>query len=134
METYFSGILKRMCVPEDEHLCIVQSIFHVVQTTVSPVDPVVVDVWKVSYRFRYDPTRINFIPANRSSIQGLKQVPLLGTDTEPYCAICLEKDFEQEPFTRLPCTHHFHVHCIVQCLEINHLCPLCRYPMPTEED
>jgi hypothetical protein len=35
--------------------------------------------------------------------------------------------------TRLPCLHHFHRRCIVRWLEISHMCPMCRHPMPTME-
>lgn len=34
---------------------------------------------------------------------------------------------------RLPCLHHFHLHCIIPWLEKNRLCPVCRYPMPTNQ-
>ncbi|PRQ40845.1 putative transcription factor C2H2 family [Rosa chinensis] len=133
-ETLICEYLKSMGVPEDEHPAVVDNLFRVVEAAVSPVDAVVVFVWDAIYRVGdgHEPYRPNGIPASRSSIQGLEQVTL-DTDTSLSCAICLE-DFEQEPTTRLPCRHHFHVHCIVQCLEINHTCPLCRYPMPTEED
>ncbi|KAM5581800.1 hypothetical protein ABKV19_010833 [Rosa sericea] len=125
-----------MDVPQDEHPAIVHKLFGVVEAAVTPVDAVVVGVFDITYRIGdgHEPCRPNWIPASRSSIQGLEQVTL---DSDiiacsPSCAICLE-DFEQEPITRLPCRHHFHLHCIVQCLEISHMCPLCRYPMPTED-
>ncbi|XP_004298444.1 PREDICTED: uncharacterized protein LOC101309444 [Fragaria vesca subsp. vesca] len=134
-EKFISKCLKRMSVPEDEHPFIVQKLFDAIEAAASPVDPVVVFVWEVIHRVgdgHDEPSRLNFIPASRSSIQGLEPVTVL--DADPLsCAICLD-DFEQQPFTRLPCTHPFHVHCIVQCLEINHLCPICRYAMPTEEE
>ncbi|KAL6190025.1 hypothetical protein ACLB2K_036426 [Fragaria x ananassa] len=139
--------LNKLHVPGYVHRAIAKKIFDVVEAAVSPEDPVVVYVFDSIWRFgdehddpsrpnlrdlthrvgdRHDgPSRPKVIPASRSSILGLEPVTVLDTVTESSCAVCLE-DFEQAPFTRLPCTHQFHVHCIVQCLEINHLCPLCR--------
>ncbi|KAL6192730.1 hypothetical protein ACLB2K_033816 [Fragaria x ananassa] len=149
--------LNKLHVPGYVHRAIARKIFDVVEAAVSPEDPVVVYVfdslwrfgdghddpsspnlwdWDVTHRVgdgHVEPSRPNLIPASRSSILGLEPVTVLDTVTESSCAVCLE-DFEQEPFTRLPCIHQFHVRCIAQCLEINHLCPLCRYAMPTEED
>ncbi|PRQ46381.1 putative transcription factor C2H2 family [Rosa chinensis] len=51
------------------------------------------------------------------------------------CAICLD-DFEVGRNTsRLPCLHVFHgpcIQCIVEWLDIDHHCPLCRYPLAPE--
>ncbi|KAL6139570.1 hypothetical protein ACLB2K_057874 [Fragaria x ananassa] len=53
----------------------------------------------------------------------------------PECPICLE-DFAAsataafvKPITALPCTHHYHVHCIVQWMENSHLCTQCQSKM-----
>ncbi|XP_024179317.1 E3 ubiquitin-protein ligase RNF165-like [Rosa chinensis] len=136
-EAPISESLSRMGVPQDEHLTAVHMLFQAVEDAGDPELPVVLAVWDNTYHGRGgggDGCRPHSIPASRSSIQGLEQVTI---DSDiitysPSCAICLE-DFEQEPITGLPCRHHFHVHCIVQCLEISHMCPLCRYPMPTED-
>ncbi|KAL6219239.1 hypothetical protein ACLB2K_012445 [Fragaria x ananassa] len=87
--------------------------------------------------------KANLTPATRSFVHGLKKFRLdsleeaVVRDQTPTCAICL-KDFaesveEEELITFLPCKHHYHVNCIVLWLEINHVCPLCRCPMPTVE-
>ncbi|PRQ58696.1 putative transcription factor C2H2 family [Rosa chinensis] len=84
--------------------------------------------------------RVNFIPASRSSIKSLKKTRLDSLEESvirliPSCAICLE-DFAEctdQMVTTLPCKHQYHEGCIVQSLEISHLCPLCRYPMPIVE-
>lgn len=85
------------------------------------------------------------LPATKSSIEALKEVKVddFGTEaTIEQCTICLEKlSFElnenhddhhhHEGVVSMPCSHVFHMDCIVQWLEINHKCPLCRYAMPT---
>ncbi|XP_004297439.1 PREDICTED: E3 ubiquitin-protein ligase RNF115-like isoform 2 [Fragaria vesca subsp. vesca] len=121
--------LNNIGVREAEHPAILHKIFQVVEAAVSPVDAVVVLVSELTVSER------NAIPASRTAIQGLERVTVIDIDGSSHtsCSICLE-DFEhQEPITRLPCTHHFHINCIVQWLEVDHLCPLCRYPMPIEE-
>ncbi|KAL6136209.1 hypothetical protein ACLB2K_053915 [Fragaria x ananassa] len=133
-EALISEHLKSMGVPQHEHSAIAQRVFLLVEAAVTPVDAVVVGVWDTFYPPLYVPHIPDFVPASRSSIRALEQVTL---DSEtiactPSCAICLE-DFEQEPVTPLPCRHHFHLHCIVQYLEVNHMCPLCRYSMPTQD-
>lgn len=105
--------------------------------------------------------RAKLIPATKSSIEGLEKVRvdnLEGEEEEEQCSrpkkrsrqscvICLdpldaartteEQDScaEQEvTINRLPCSHLYHGECIVMWLKINHMCPMCRYPMPTVEE
>ena len=33
----------------------------------------------------------------------------------------------------MPCSHYFHEQCIFSWLQLNHVCPLCRFPLPTEK-
>ena len=84
--------------------------------------------------------KANLTPATRSFIHGLKKLRLDGLEEAviketPTSAICLQDFAEsvEELITCLPCKHYFHVNCIVLCLEINHICSYCRYPMPTLE-
>ncbi|XP_004295820.1 PREDICTED: E3 ubiquitin-protein ligase RING1-like [Fragaria vesca subsp. vesca] len=91
--------------------------------------------------------RSKLIPAAKHSIDDLKKGRLLVDSSEleavvtrtPSCAICLDNFDRHEPMmmmrvTRLPCSHSYHQDCIIHWLEINHVCPLCRYPMPTTDN
>ncbi|PRQ43257.1 putative transcription factor C2H2 family [Rosa chinensis] len=52
----------------------------------------------------------------------------------PSCVICMELFIDHQRIIRLACSHYYHKHCFVRWLEINNTCPLCRCPMPIEED
>ncbi|PRQ53972.1 putative transcription factor C2H2 family [Rosa chinensis] len=90
----------------------------------------------------FETHRVRFVSATTSSIMSLQKVRIdsLEEDTikqNPSCAICIN-DFAEggvdQLITLLPCAHHYHLDCIVPWLKTSHLCPLCRYPMPTVEE
>jgi len=81
------------------------------------------------------------IPASAEAIDSLKTFTIssfLGTKTEK-CNICLkefrfEENEEDVKLSSMPCDHVFHYRCIVKWLQMSHTCPLCRYPMPTDNN
>ncbi|KAF7848845.1 hypothetical protein BT93_L1512 [Corymbia citriodora subsp. variegata] len=83
-----------------------------------------------------DDTEFGAIPAAREAIETLERTkpdksPSEGYEAEP-CSICLEemKVLDVEA-ARMPCKHVFHYDCIARWLNTSHLCPLCRFSMPT---
>ncbi|XP_017980977.1 PREDICTED: uncharacterized protein LOC18592345 [Theobroma cacao] len=93
---------------------------------------------------------LNFKPASRSSIQALKRMKLgddedhllpfkkrrrldglTSSTSEKECSICLDEISDSEEVALMPCGHVYHDGCIVRWLETSHLCPLCRYKMPS---
>ncbi|KAK9925291.1 hypothetical protein M0R45_033619 [Rubus argutus] len=86
--------------------------------------------------------RFRFVPATRSAIESLHKVRLdslekASMELNPSCSICYD-DFAEDGVDQLviplPCAHHYHADCIIHWLERSHLCPLCRYALPTVEE
>ncbi|XP_015081235.1 E3 ubiquitin-protein ligase RING1-like [Solanum pennellii] len=79
------------------------------------------------------------IPTSKYAIEGLEKVKVETLNGDKgfgeTCMICLgkliTKDFVE--LTRMPCKHVFHGDCIIQWLEKNHVCPLCRFRMPIDK-
>ncbi|MBA0720931.1 hypothetical protein Golax_008526 [Gossypium laxum] len=97
-----------------------------------------------------DGDALNFKPATYFSVQTLRRykwgddeeqdcLPLKKrrrlreglSSTNKECAICLNEFSEGDEVASMPCTHVFHDGCIVKWLKTSHLCPLCRFQMPT---
>ena len=49
-----------------------------------------------------------------------------GTFDEAFCSVCLVEYENGEVISQLPCGHAFHEQCIVEWLQIQAICPLCR--------
>ncbi|PRQ51395.1 putative transcription factor C2H2 family [Rosa chinensis] len=127
-----AGSLSSMGVPEAEHPTIIENIYLVLDVAVSPELPVIVAVWDMTC-IRCSPDLVPavpniVVPATSSSIEeGLEEAEAIVAET-PSCVICTE-DLplgDEQLINRLPCKHHFHVHCILRWLEISGVCPLCR--------
>ncbi|KAK9116836.1 hypothetical protein Sjap_015783 [Stephania japonica] len=77
-----------------------------------------------------------FVPALRSAIDKLEKV-ILKMDAIKCgsgcvnCRVCLENMEIGTEVTRMPCSHIFHPNCIDEWLDRHHVCPLCKYRMPT---
>lgn len=74
------------------------------------------------------------VPASPASIKELEKVTCDGVGDEfkqHGCVICLEEFNVGMEVTRMPCMHVFHGDCLARWLEKSHLCPFCRYEMPT---
>ncbi|KAH0650059.1 hypothetical protein KY284_029971 [Solanum tuberosum] len=80
------------------------------------------------------------IPTSKDAIEGLEKVKVetLNGDKSfgETCMICLGKLLTKDivELTRMPCKHMFHGDCIIQWLEKNHVCPLCRFRMPIDKE
>ncbi|XP_024177936.1 RING finger protein 150 [Rosa chinensis] len=144
-------VLSRMDVPEDERTVIIENIFQVLESA-NTMLPICVDIKRVTCRLQYmrdrsdqmiprvtnesmDTYEVRPIPAAKSFIKDLERVGLDDSeDVKESCVICMECFEGGVQAIRLPCSHIFHENCSVQWLMTSHLCPLCRYPMPCEED
>ncbi|XP_050384714.1 uncharacterized protein LOC126801255 [Argentina anserina] len=146
-----SEVLSRMDVPERKQKVILKDIFQVLESTTTEL-PIHVGINRITFRLGYIRDRSNEmiqrvtnesmatyearpIPASKSFIKDLERVSLDDSDNvKESCVICMECFEVGVQAIRLPCSHFFHEECSVQWLMTSHLCPLCRYPMPCEED
>ncbi|XP_062204267.1 E3 ubiquitin-protein ligase RDUF2-like [Phragmites australis] len=73
------------------------------------------------------------VPASSKAIIGLKEARAGDAGLQAVCAVCLQ-DFDAEDKLRaMPCSHAFHQDCIFGWLRVNHVCPLCRHALPTQQ-
>ncbi|PIA32733.1 hypothetical protein AQUCO_04400140v1 [Aquilegia coerulea] len=77
------------------------------------------------------------IGASTASIDALEKIKYKPEECEQVtsCSVCYEEFMTEEEITKMPCSsaHIFHTECIGKWLKINHICPICRYKMPTDE-
>ncbi|XP_009604141.1 uncharacterized protein [Nicotiana tomentosiformis] len=77
------------------------------------------------------------VPASAYAIEALEKVKVEKMiNMKENCSICLDTLILEGvvEVTRMPCKHLFHGGCIVQWLEKNHICPLCRFKMPVDKN
>ena len=77
------------------------------------------------------------LPASKAAIetlQTLKYEGVQGKVKEKGCSICFDDFVVGMEVKSMPCSHVFHGGCIGRWLEISHVCPLCRFEMPTGDD
>ncbi|KAE8717711.1 hypothetical protein F3Y22_tig00110030pilonHSYRG00009 [Hibiscus syriacus] len=66
------------------------------------------------------------IPASEGAIEGLEEVEV---ENPIDCAICLDNLSSSCKAKRMPCSHIFHAHCILNWLGIGNFCPTCRFEL-----
>ncbi|KAI5670381.1 hypothetical protein M9H77_10745 [Catharanthus roseus] len=82
---------------------------------------------------------MKFRAATTSSIQGLKIVKVDDENDSisitRNCSVCLDYfDVVGSEVAKLPYSHVFHRVCVTKWLQQSHVCPLCRFPLPTSLD
>lgn len=71
---------------------------------------------------------VRLVPAAATSVQALEKVTC---HSEEKCSVCLEEMLTGSQVTKMPCSHLFHGDCIIQWLKTSHICPVCRFKLPT---
>ncbi|XP_010418827.1 PREDICTED: E3 ubiquitin-protein ligase RING1-like [Camelina sativa] len=101
-----------------------------------------------NHQIKYDPEpedagtiRVNArifgkdVPASKLVVKSLaRKMYDKVSSTGKTCAICFEEfEDERSVVVILPCGHVFDDECAVKWFEINHVCPLCRFELPCED-
>ncbi|XP_021911433.1 RING-H2 finger protein ATL47-like [Carica papaya] len=145
-----TGLLYDFGIPLLIGYKIVRRIRRYVMTTI----PLLVEVEKITtyvHRYGENPNITRIIddirairslsepkttPAAKSAIEALQKFVYDEQDddckSKQQCTICIEDFVRGSELNKMPCSHLFHSNCIVEWLQVNHTCPLCRYPLPCE--
>ncbi|PAN15827.2 hypothetical protein PAHAL_3G024200 [Panicum hallii] len=74
------------------------------------------------------------LAASSDAVLGLQEAgDGAGTPAAAECAVCLQDFAAEDKLRAMPCSHTFHQDCIFRWLLVNHVCPLCRHALPTQE-
>ncbi|KAF8707114.1 hypothetical protein HU200_030349 [Digitaria exilis] len=73
------------------------------------------------------------VSASGDAILALKEARAGDAGTPAECAVCLLDFVAEDRLREMPCSHTFHQDCIFRWLRINHVCPLCRHQLPTQQ-
>ncbi|XVE92777.1 hypothetical protein REPUB_Repub01dG0129000 [Reevesia pubescens] len=73
---------------------------------------------------------VRLVPAAATSIQAL-EVTCNDSNSKEKCSVCMKETVIGSEVTRMPCSRVFHGDCIVQWLKTSHMCPVCRFELPT---
>ncbi|KAJ1254434.1 hypothetical protein BS78_K062900 [Paspalum vaginatum] len=71
------------------------------------------------------------LSASDDAVRGLPEARAGGAGE---CAVCLQDFGAEDTLRAMPCAHAFHQDCILRWLRVNHVCPLCRHALPTQQD
>ncbi|XP_058087541.1 E3 ubiquitin-protein ligase MPSR1-like [Magnolia sinica] len=78
--------------------------------------------------------RVSTVPALRSSVEALKRMNFNNRESDEIkCTICLNEFSIGKEVICMPCSHIFDSECIIQWMEMNHVCPICRFKMPPQQ-
>ncbi|KMT08894.1 hypothetical protein BVRB_6g136140 [Beta vulgaris subsp. vulgaris] len=78
--------------------------------------------------------KASLVPADASAVANLRSMKVkeMACVRDEVCSLCLGEWHKEEEVTFLPCDHKFHTVCVNKWLKINHVCPLCRFELPSE--
>lgn len=75
-------------------------------------------------------------PASGEAVQSLERIKIT-TETvingDPKCPICMSYYVPDDDLIKMPCQHLFHDECLIQWLNRNNTCPICRLELPVSE-
>ncbi|WVZ54501.1 hypothetical protein U9M48_005287 [Paspalum notatum var. saurae] len=76
------------------------------------------------------------LAASGEAVRGLRPASAGDAGVPGDCAVCLQDFCAEDTLRAMPCSqsHAFHQDCILGWLRVNHVCPLCRHALPTQQE
>ncbi|XVE90564.1 hypothetical protein DITRI_Ditri20bG0088000 [Diplodiscus trichospermus] len=87
---------------------------------------VIIDVMVAELPFSLIDDKPTMIPASKEAIERLEKAVV---ENPMDCAICLDDLSTGSEAKRMPCSHLFHGHCLVNWLGKSNICPMCRFEL-----
>ena len=91
---------------------------------------------EINQNYLYDGNRENYVefgaenipnPNSNYNTNAFRENYNVVTVKNIICSICLEEQKINENWTKIHCGHDFHKKCLYRWIEINNVCPTCRY-------
>jgi len=94
----------------------------------------------LNYLMANDPNKHGNPPASKDEVEKLEKILITKEDIDEMkkkniceCSVCKDEFELNQELKKLPCSHLFHVDCLIPWLKQRNSCPTCRFELPTDD-
>jgi len=94
----------------------------------------------LNYLMTHDPNNYGNPPASKNEVEKLEKIIItkdniieLKQKMSIECSVCKDEFEESQELKKLPCSHLFHIECLIPWLKQRNSCPTCRFELPTDD-
>ena len=94
----------------------------------------------LNYLLTNDPNKHGNPPASKQEVENLENIKISQGEIDELkksncidCSVCKDEFELSQVLKKLPCSHLFHVDCLIPWLKQRNSCPTCRFELPTDD-